>query len=60
MAETNAESKIKFLADECTSVKTVRLMRDFGCEVQRIQELGMSGADDPRSYRAPSANRAGG
>ena len=51
MAETNAKSKIKFLADECTFVQTVRLMRDLGCDVQRIQELGMSGADDHTVFR---------
>ncbi|MEN3054920.1 MAG: DUF5615 family PIN-like protein [Candidatus Methanosuratincola petrocarbonis] len=51
MTETKAKPKIKFLADECTFVQTVRLMRDLGCEVQRIQELGMTGAEDPVVFR---------
>jgi len=51
MTEAEAKSKIKFLADECTFVQTVRLMRELGCEVHRIQELGMNGASDPVVFR---------
>ena len=50
MPKAEAKSKIKFLADECTFVQTVRLMRDLGCEVQRIQELGMSGASEHSTW----------
>ena len=51
MTKAEAKSKIKFLADECTFVQTVRLMRELGCEVHRIQELGMSGAEEPVVFR---------
>ncbi len=36
----------RFLADECTFTATVRLMRDLGFQVQRVQELSMTGAAD--------------
>ena len=36
----------QFLADECTFTSTVNLIRDLGLPVQRIQELGMIGAED--------------
>jgi len=52
MPETKAKSKIKFLADECTFVQTVDLMRKLNCEVQGIQELGMNGASGPRFAQA--------
>ena len=39
-------TKAKFLADECTFVQTVMLMRNLGFDVQRIQQLGMTGAKD--------------
>lgn len=39
-------TKAKFLADECTFVQTVMLMRNLGFDVQRIQQLGMTGAED--------------
>ena len=51
MPETEAKSKIKFLADECTFVQTVDLMRELKCEVHRIQELGMNGVSDPVVFR---------
>jgi hypothetical protein len=31
-------------ADECTFTRTVRRMRDLGCAVNRVQDLGMAGA----------------
>ena len=37
---------LKFLADECTFIQTVRLMRKLGFQVKRIQDLGMIGAKD--------------
>jgi len=40
----------KFLADECTFVQTVLLIRNLGFEVQRIQELGLIGADDDEVF----------
>jgi len=43
-------TKTKFLADECTFVQTVRFMRNLGLEVYRIQELGMTGADDNKVF----------
>ena len=39
--------KPKFLADECTFIQTVRLMRKLGFQVERTQDLGMIGAEDP-------------
>lgn len=38
--------RTKFLADECTFIQTIRLVRSLGFDVQRIQELGMTGAED--------------
>jgi len=38
--------KLKFLADECVFVQTVRLIREFGFEIYRIQDLGINGAKD--------------
>lgn len=38
--------KPKFLADECAFIETVRLMRELGFQVERIQDLGMIGAKD--------------
>jgi predicted nuclease of predicted toxin-antitoxin system len=43
-------TKAKFLADECTFVQTVLLMRNLGLEVQRLQELGMAGLEDDRVF----------
>ena len=43
-------AKVKLLADECTFVQTVVLMRNLGFEVQRIQELGMTGAEDYKVF----------
>lgn len=40
-------SDVQFLADECTFVRTVQLMRDLGHEVHRVQDLGLTGAPDP-------------
>lgn len=44
-------TKVKFLADECTFAKTVLLMRKLGFDVQRIQELGLTGAEDDEVFR---------
>lgn len=41
----------RFLADECAFTSTVRLIRDLGLQVQRIQELGLTGAADPEVFR---------
>lgn len=41
----------KFLADECTFTQTIRLMKDLGLEVERIQELGMTGVKDPEVFQ---------
>ena len=43
-------TKAKFLADECTFVQTVLLMRNLGFDVHRIQELGMTGAEDNKVF----------
>jgi predicted nuclease of predicted toxin-antitoxin system len=43
-------AKAKFLADECTFVQTVLLMRKLGFDVQRIQQLGMTGAEDDKVF----------
>ncbi len=43
-------TKAKFLADECTFVQTVLLMRNLGFDVCRIQELGMMGAEDKKVF----------
>lgn len=43
--------EVKFLADECTFVQTVRLVRDLGFEIQRIQELGMTGVEDDEVFK---------
>jgi len=51
MPEMEAKSKTKFLADECTFIQTVRLMRELNCKVHRIQELGMKGASDLVVFR---------
>ena len=43
-------TKANFLADECTFVQTVLMMRNLGFEVQRIQELGIAGAEDSEVF----------
>lgn len=43
---TDKEHNDLFLADECTFTQTVRLMRENGCDVERIQNLGLSGSPD--------------
>lgn len=40
----------EFLADECTFVQTVRLMQELGFQVERIQDLGMIGAEDSDTF----------
>jgi predicted nuclease of predicted toxin-antitoxin system len=40
-----------FLADECTFTQTVLLMRENGCDVKRVQDLGMSGSSDPAVFQ---------
>lgn len=44
-------TEARFLADECIFVQTVRLMRNLGFEIQRIQELGMTGAEDEDVFK---------
>lgn len=58
MAETRAKLKTKFLADECAFVQTVHLMRDLGCEVQQIQGLGMTGAEDSVVFQKAQVMKA--
>ena len=43
-------AKVKFLADECTFVQTALLMRKLGFDVKRIQQLGMTGAEDDKVF----------
>ena len=43
-------AKAKFLADECTFVQTVLLMKKLGFDVQSIQQLGMTGAEDDKVF----------
>lgn len=50
--------KFKFLADECTFAQTVRLMRDLGFHVERIQDLGMIGAGDSAIFAKAQEIRA--
>lgn len=40
-----------FLADECTFTKTVRRMEEAGCEVTRIQDLGLPGGSDAKVFQ---------
>ncbi len=40
-----------FFADENAFATTVRLMKDLGLQVQRAQELSLTGADDPTIFR---------
>jgi predicted nuclease of predicted toxin-antitoxin system len=58
MNDFDTASNRHFLADECTFTSTVRLMRDCGCDVVRIQELGMAGASDAAVYRQAQENEA--
>ena len=44
-----------FLADECTFTKTVRRMEEAGCDVTRIQDLGLSGASDAKVLQKAKA-----
>jgi len=43
---------VSFLADECTFTRTVRLMKSLGCEVKRVQDLGIGGASDTEVFQA--------
>ena len=43
-------SKPRFLADECTFAQTVRLIQELGFRVERIQDLGMIGAEDSQIF----------
>lgn len=40
-----------FLADECTFTQTVRQMEETGCDVTRVQDLGVSGASDAEVFK---------
>lgn len=58
MSDSDTASNRHFLADECTFTNTVRLMRGHGCEVIRIQELGMAGASDAAVYQRAKEDEA--
>lgn len=46
---------VPFLADECTFTQTVRQMEETGCDVTRIQDLGLSGASDAQVFQKAQA-----
>jgi len=45
------EERVTFLADECTFTRTIHLMEHVGCEVERVQGLGMGGASDDEVFQ---------
>lgn len=47
-----------FLADECVFVSTVRLMRDLGLQVRRVQELNLIGAEDQEVFQKAQQMKA--
>lgn len=47
-----------FLADECVFVATVRLMRDLGLEVRRVQELNRIGSEDQEIFQEAQRMKA--
>ena len=49
MAENRPD--VLFLADECTFAQTVRQMEALGCDVRRVQDVGLSGAPDAVVFR---------
>ena len=51
MGEVREASDVLFWADECTFTRTVRLMQALGCNVERIQDMGMAGAPDAVVYQ---------
>lgn len=51
-------SDVLFLADECTFSQTVLLMKEVGCEVRRVQDLGLSGSSDPVVFQTAQENDA--
>lgn len=58
MTESSDASGPVFLADECTFTQTVRLMRDHGCEVVRVQDVNLSGAPDAEVFQAAQERNA--
>ena len=56
MGDSDAAFGRQFLADECTFTNTVRRMRNCGCDVVRIQELGMAGTSDAAVYQQAQEN----
>jgi hypothetical protein len=58
MAEDDDAESRSFLADECTFTRTVRRMRDLGCAVNRVQDLGMAGASDAAVFQKAQENEA--
>ena len=58
MGDSDTAFGRQFLADECTFTNTVRRMRNRGCDVVRIQELGMAGASDTAVYQRAQENEA--
>jgi len=47
-----------FLADECVFVSTVRLMRNLGLTVQRVQELSLIGSEDQEIFQEAQRMKA--
>ena len=42
---------VSFLADECVFIQTVRLLKEWGFQVIRVQDLGMIGAPDSEVFK---------
>jgi len=49
---------LRFVADECVSSQTVRLLKDLGFDVETIQELGKQGAEDDEVFRVAQEKEA--
>jgi predicted nuclease of predicted toxin-antitoxin system len=58
MTESSDASGLVFLADECTFTQTVRLIRDHGCEVVRVQDVDLSGVPDAEVFQAAQERNA--
>ena len=42
---------VSFLAGECVFIQTVRLLKEWGFQVVRVQYLGMTGAPDSEVFK---------
>ena len=42
---------VRFLADECVFAQTVKLLKEWGYEVLKVQDLGMTGASDREVFK---------